>query len=279
MNESRPKISIITSVLNAAGTIQRELDSIARQSYEEWELIVIDGGSTDGTVEILQKNDHLITYWESKPDRGIYHAWNKALDHVTGDWICFLGADDYLWNGDVLSEMAPHLEAQLGSYRLVYGSLNLVDTNGSVVFRLGEPWSEAGPRFRENLSIPHSGILHHKSLFEIHGRFDESFKIAGDYEFLLRELKANDAYFVEGVAVAGMQERGRSDRPENAVATLKEVLRAQRKHGLVKTPNWLSLRLFRERVRWLLTLLLGPKAALAVVNAYRSLMGKPKLPR
>ncbi len=279
MNRTRPRISIITSVLNAASTIRRELESIEQQSYEDLELVIMDGGSADGTVEILREFDHLISYWESKPDRGIYHAWNKALEHITGDWICFLGADDYLWSSEALSQMVPHLEKALGKVRIVYGNLNIVDSNESVALTLGEPWYVAGPRFRHNLSIPHPGMFHHRSLFEQLGRFDESFKIAGDYEFLLRELLSNDARFVEGIVVVGMQERGESDLPENAVATLKEVLRAQHIHGITKVPNWLSLRLLKERIRWWLTILMNYRAALSVVNTYRRLMGRPKLPR
>jgi len=255
------------------------LESIEQQSYEDLELVIMDGGSADGTVEILREFDHLISYWESKPDRGIYHAWNKALEHITGDWICFLGADDYLWSSEALSQMVPHLEKALGKVRIVYGNLNIVDSNESVALTLGEPWNMAGPRFRHNLSIPHPGTFHHRSLFEQLGRFDESFRIAGDYEFLLRELLSNDARFVEGTVVVGMQERGQSDLPENAVVTLKEVLRAQHIHGITKVPNWLSLRLLKERIRWWLTILMNQRAALSVVNTYRRLIGRPKLPR
>ena len=92
----RPLISIVVSVFNGADTLQQCIDSVTDQTYPAVELIVIDGGSTDGTREILLRNASKLAYWVSEPDRGIYHAWNKALVHAQGDWISFLGADDYL---------------------------------------------------------------------------------------------------------------------------------------------------------------------------------------
>ena len=89
-----PRISVVIAVYNGAQTIQRALDSIFEQTYRDLEVVVIDGGSTDGTQAILEHNASQIAYWVSEPDRGVYNAWNKALDHVTGDWVCFLGADD-----------------------------------------------------------------------------------------------------------------------------------------------------------------------------------------
>ena len=94
-NKKYPLISIIVAVYNGEKTLQRCIDSVFSQTYPHKELIIIDGGSTDGTVDILQTNNDKITYWKSEPDNGIYQAWNKALDHAKSDWICFLGSDDY----------------------------------------------------------------------------------------------------------------------------------------------------------------------------------------
>ena len=80
-----PTITIVIAVFNGAKTLERAIESVARQTYPYKELIVMDGGSTDGTVEILKRYGATIKYWESKPDRGIYHAWNKALDHAEGE--------------------------------------------------------------------------------------------------------------------------------------------------------------------------------------------------
>ncbi len=86
MKEQNPLISVIMAVYNGADSVRRCIDSVSAQTYQNRELIIIDGGSQDGTTDILKKNNDKITYWESKKDRGIYHAWNKALKHARGEW-------------------------------------------------------------------------------------------------------------------------------------------------------------------------------------------------
>ena len=89
--EENPLLTIIVAVFNGAKTLERCIDSVVQQTWPYKELIIMDGGSTDGTVDLLKRYDSKIKYWESRPDRGIYHAWNKALDHAEGEWICFIG--------------------------------------------------------------------------------------------------------------------------------------------------------------------------------------------
>lgn len=96
-DEATPIVSIIVSVLNGKTTLQQCIDSVERQTYPNRELIVIDGGSRDGTLELLAENGGKISAWVSAPDRGIYNAWNKGLALAQGKWICFLGADDFFW--------------------------------------------------------------------------------------------------------------------------------------------------------------------------------------
>lgn len=176
-----PRISIIVATLNSANTIQRCIDSVAEQTYANKELIVMDGGSTDGTVEILRSNDSKIAYWESKSDRGLYHAWNKALDRVNGEWVCFLGADDQFAAADSLSTLVSKQEPHIN---FVSGRAVLVDEKDQVLKIEGVPWSwELMKRYQV---IAHPASLHRRSLFEEYGKFDETYKIAGDYDFLLR---------------------------------------------------------------------------------------------
>jgi glycosyltransferase involved in cell wall biosynthesis len=104
---SLPKVSIIIVTFNAAGLLQQCLNYIYKQTYPFLEIIVIDGGSKDGTVDILKANNDKIAFWKSEPDKGIYYAMNKALAHVTGEWVYFLGADDELFDkfSDLLREL------------------------------------------------------------------------------------------------------------------------------------------------------------------------------
>lgn len=232
MKDTRPLFSIIVAVYNGAKDLPRCLQSIENQTFANRQLVVMDGGSTDGTVEIINKNKHLIDYWKSESDRGLYHAWNKALEHAQGDWICFLGADDRLLGTDALERMAVPLKTAYPRYRVVYGKVDYVNERGLVLDTKGTPWNHARGNFFSEMTLPHQGVLHHRTLFEEHGCFDESFRIAGDYEFLLRELKTRDALFVPEVRFASMQVGGMSSSPKGAEACLKEFARAREKHGV-----------------------------------------------
>jgi hypothetical protein len=270
---SQPRVSIVVSVLNGAGTLQEALDSVAGQTYAARELIVIDGGSTDGTQEILQRNASKLAYWVSEPDRGIYDAWNKGLARARGDWICFLGADDYLWAPDTLERLAPVLERAYPPIRLVYGEVAVVNESGGKMLRAGEDWRSARGRFRQIMCLPHTGLMHHRSLFEAHGNFDESFRIGGDYEMLLRELRTGEALFVPGLVVAGMRHGGVSSDPAGSLTMLREFRRAQRKHGLPAGRHWLAA-FAKAHLRVWLWRLLGNRVAPHVFDFLRRTSGK-----
>ncbi len=228
--KNNPLITIIVAVLNGRETIRQCIESVNNQTYLYKELIIIDGGSTDGTVEILKNNDDKIAYWESKPDSGIYHAWNKALEHSRGDWICFLGADDYFWSKNVLTDLSPHLvNAADSGIKVVYGQAAKVDRNGRILKLIGKPWEKIRWLMPHGMPLSHTGLMHHRSLFKKHGLFDETFQIAGDYDLLLRELKNGEAIYVRDLIVAGWQVGGISDL--NFFLTHREIGRARRKNG------------------------------------------------
>ena len=228
--KNNPLITIIIAVLNSRETIRQCIESVNNQTYLYKELIIIDGGSTDGTVEILKNNDDKIAYWESSPDRGIYHAWNKALQYARGEWICFLGADDYFWSENVLTDLSPHLiKAADRGIHVVYGQAARVDRNGRIIKLVGKPWEKIRWLMPHGMPLPHTGLMHHRSLFEKHGLFDETFRIAGDYDLLLRELKNGEAHYVRDLIVAGWQAGGISDF--KFLFAHREMGRARRKNG------------------------------------------------
>ncbi len=136
-------VSIIISVFNGRATLQQCIDSIRQQTLANKELIVIDGGSQDGTVDLLRANAEWISYWESEPDRGIYHAWNKALAHAHGEWICFLGADDFLWDPTVLERTGVQLQKLPQDIRVAYGRIMLIGEDGEPTRSIGQPWEQA----------------------------------------------------------------------------------------------------------------------------------------
>jgi glycosyltransferase involved in cell wall biosynthesis len=176
------RVSVVVAVLNGAATLARCIDSVAAQGHRNCELIVMDAASTDGSVDIIRSNADKITHWESKPDRGIRHAWNKALAVATGEWISFLGADDYFAHETSLQRLvAAGLERRAD---IVCTRVALVDNDGKFQRIIGEPWD--WNRMKRFQRIGHHGMLHRKSLFRKYGEFSEEFTIVGDYEWLLR---------------------------------------------------------------------------------------------
>lgn len=229
--ENQPLISIIVAVKNGDKTLQRCIDSVCDQIYNHKELIVIDGNSTDKTMEIIKKNADHISYWESKKDSGVYQAWNNALDHACGEWICFLGSDDYFWNKDCLYRLRHFLDYATQKTRIVYGKVNVVSEKGDILYTIGKPWKIIRKKFYQINCLPHPGLMHHRSIFEEHGKFDESFMIAGDYELLLRVLLKSNALFIP-VTLVGMQHGGLSTIKENSIIGLIEMRKALRMHGI-----------------------------------------------
>lgn len=274
LNRGNPLISVIVSVLNGAKTLQKCLDSVAGQTHLARELIVIDGASTDGTLDILQGRASELAYWVSEPDGGIYHAWNKGLAHASGEWICFLGADDYFWAPDSLARLAPVLACAYPPVRVVYGQVALVNEGGVETQRVGEDWRSARKRFKDIMCLPHTGLMQHRSLFEAHGRFDETFRVGGDYEMLLRELRVGEALFAPGLVVAAMGHGGVSTDPAGSLRLMREFRRAQLKNGVpLPGTRWL-VAFAKARLRVWLWQLLGNRAAPYVFDLLRLASGK-----
>ena len=211
-----PQISVIIAAFQAVECLPRAIVSVLDQRYVNTELIVIDGGSDDGTVELLKSFGHKISAWRSESDLGIYDAWNKGVALARGQWIAFLGADDIFYPDSLACYQSfvvshPDLDYVSSRIRLVRAS------GGSRI--IGQPWSWAV--FRRYMNVAHVGSLHHQRLFEKHGRFDVKWKICGDYEFLLRSGEQLRAGFVDEVLV----EMAAGGISESSTRGISETLR------------------------------------------------------
>ncbi|NOS81149.1 MAG: glycosyltransferase [Nitrospira sp.] len=238
MGDTRAKRSRTSGFpLDCPYALTQEQSSSCKRQLIRRSLVVIDGGSKDGTVEILKQNSEKIRYWISEPDHGIYHALNKALGQSHGDWVCLLGADDYLWDSQVIEQKAPHLANAFPAVRVGYGQVALVNESGGALGSFGRPWSEMEPVFLtgEALNI-HQATFHHRSLFEARGKFVGSFRIAGDYELLLRELRENKVLHVPHLVTA-MQHGGVSSHPSSKATAIREIIQARRMHNLAPSFN------------------------------------------
>lgn len=275
MQQAAPLITIIISNLNGSETLQQCIDSVADQTYKNKELIIIDGDSRDGSVDLLKENDRKITYWISEIDKGIYNAWNKGLVKANGDWICFLGSDDYFWDVEVLQRLVQFLNCIPDDIRVAYGQEMLLTKNGETLYKVGKPWDQVKSKFHKYMSIPHVGLMHRRTFFERNGIFDESFLIAGDYELLLRELKSGDAAFIP-IIIAGSRQGGISCNSGNSFTLLREVRRAQLKNGFYMPSFVLLMAFIRLLIRKVVWYCFGECRARKLLDIWRSVIGLPK---
>lgn len=217
------KVSVLIAVYNGKKTIEKTITSYIKQSHQNKELIIIDGGSTDGTQDILRcYNDH-ITYWESEKDRGIYHAWNKALLHASGEWICFIGADDYWAYDEAINDLVSAGTQE--NVELVSGKVAIYNARNQLQREWGKPWN--WNNIKRYHCIAHPGMMHRRSCFERTGLYNEIYRIAGDYEFSLRLGKFTKATYLDKVFVC-MGGSGVSRSEVNK--TLLEVFNIQAGH-------------------------------------------------
>ncbi|MHA7099143.1 glycosyltransferase family 2 protein [Roseivirga pacifica] len=180
------KLSIITVCLNSEATIADTLKSVVNQDYSDYEHIVFDGGSTDGTIDILKSYKDKVRLIEGS-DSGIFDAMNQAISFASGDVIGILNSDDFYSNNGVLSKV---MEVFKNSHTAsVYGDLCYV--NRKDVTQISRYWKARSLNvnsFKYGWSIPHPTFFVKRELYDLYGKFDSSFKVSGDYELTLRFL-------------------------------------------------------------------------------------------
>ncbi len=177
-----PKITIVTVSFNAVEDIERTIQSVTNQNYSNIEYIIIDGSSTDGTVNILKKYDDKITYWVSEPDGGIYNAMNKAIDIANGEWVNFMNAGDTFVDEKVISNFVK--KASLNS-DICYGTRYLHKQN-EIVFQETEELKD----FYYRMPFGHQAAFVKKGLLKKY-KFDLSYKLSADYDFFIRCYREN----------------------------------------------------------------------------------------
>jgi len=208
-NQDLPLVTIIMAVYNAEDTLDVAIRSIINQSYKNIELIIIDGQSTDASIKIIQRYLSQISYFISEKDRGIYDAWNKAINSSKGSWICFLGADDQ-FKENAIEEYVTYIIQDPDSRNLDYISSMVALTNSSGTIReiVGSAWN--WQKYKRYMNVAHVGSFHSKKLFAEVGLYDLSYKIIADYELLLRKGPNLKAGFINKVT-ATMIVGGASD--------------------------------------------------------------------
>jgi glycosyltransferase involved in cell wall biosynthesis len=204
---SDKKISIITITLNAERYLEQTIASVVNQTHLNREYIIVDGGSTDGTLDIIKKYESEIDNWISEPDNGIADAMNKGIDLATGDYILFLHSDDYLVNSSVLERASEYL----GDRFDIFFFQVLHDIHGQNQVSSNRP---LGWLTNFKMGSCHQGQLCSRKLFQRIGKFDTSFKIDMDYDLILRAYRAGASCNSVNMPLAVMRLVGISSRTD-----------------------------------------------------------------
>lgn len=271
------KVTIILATFNCVKYIEQCLKSIVSQNYNNYELIVIDGGSNDGTLNIIKKYSNYIYYWISEKDRGLANAWNKAIDKSTGEWLYFIGGDDYLTDQNILNECAKLLIQCPNTTNIAYGNIILTTEDDKILYTQGKSWELSKGLFKTQMSIPHQGVFHRSKIFKDYGIFDENYKVAADYELIMRDLSNNDAFYLKNINVAYMRRGGLSTHSKNTFITLYEFAKVRKIHlGLMPDVFW-YLKIIKEIFRIIIIYILGKRIVGYILNLKLQFQKKPQV--
>lgn len=218
-----PQVSIVTAAYNACASIEKCLRSVADQTGVTCEHIVIDGGSTDGTAEILRDHAARLAYWCSEPDEGIADAMNKGLDHATGRWVAFIHADDCLAAPNVLALALDEIPegADIAAFPVLFGT--------EPGRKLVRP-RPIGRMTHLKMGMCHQGMLVRREIFQRVGVFDPCFKICMDYEHLIRALHCGVGVFTADDPVLSLMGDGGISSREDWPMLRRRFLEEKRIH-------------------------------------------------
>ena len=235
------KISIITVCYNSSSTIERTILSVANQTYNCIEYIIIDGNSKDNTLEIIKNHESKISKWISEPDKGLYDAMNKGIELATGDLIGILNSDDTFSSNTVIKDIVDFhtqniIEASVG---------NIIQHNeNGKILRIYSSKNWKPEKLKIGFMPPHPSIFFKRELFEKFGIYDLGFKIGGDYELITRFfLKNNITWKYSGITTTAMLLGGVSSSGAISYKLItKEIQKALLMNGMIFSPLKIKMR-------------------------------------
>ncbi len=225
----QPKVSIITIVYNAVDTLQKTIDSIASQTYSNIEYLIVDGGSGDGTLDVIKSNSKSISKWISEPDEGLYDAMNKGIDLATGDYLWFINSGDEIYEPTTLTKLFKSNPAA----DIYYGDTVMIDASGNVIGdrRLQPPTSLSWKDFRNGMLVSHQSILISTRIAEA---YNTKYQFSADFEWCLAALKEAKSVVNTQLTLSRFLDGGLTK--QNIVPGLKERFDIMRRYfGLAST--------------------------------------------
>ena len=228
-NGGKPLVSVITVVFNGEKHLERTIKSVINQTYERIEYIIIDGNSSDRTVEIIKKYDNVIDYWLSEEDNGIYDAFNKGLSFSTGDYIGFINSDDW-YEPDGIKMVIDELKPLPAIYS---GHMNLYSEEKHELMKLHKSRPD---RIFQTMRIAHPATFVSRQIFNQLGGFSLDYKIAGDYDFMLRAKLRGFEFIVVNQLISNMSLGGIS---RDRITVFNEERIIKNRNVGVKIKHWL----------------------------------------
>lgn len=222
MIKEKPLLSIITVVYNGEKYLEQTIKSVINQNISNLEYIIIDGGSSDGTIDIIKRYSDSISYWVSEPDSGIYDAINKGIKVSSGKYIGIINSDDW-YEQNALSQLAKKFDSEESD--IICGLLRLWDDNK--VMGIQGNTSD----FLVHGMISHPTCFVKKSVYDEIGVFNTKYKIAGDYDFMMRCLKKGSSFSFQEFVIANFRLSGVSN--QNAELRRIEFAEIQFKNDLI----------------------------------------------
>ncbi|WP_293912786.1 MULTISPECIES: glycosyltransferase family 2 protein [unclassified Sphingobacterium] len=226
------KISIITVCYNSEKTIRNTLESVASQTYDDLEYIVIDGGSSDSTLDIINTYTDKIAIIKSEKDKGLYDAINKGIACSTGDVVGIINSDDVFYNQDVVSDVAKIFRSSTDLDAII-GNIVQEDHTGRILRKyMSNTWQPS--KLKQGFMPPHPSIFMYRKLFDTYGGYSLDYKIGADYEliiryFLIHKIKWKySGLITHRMLVGGISSSGWSSYKRIS----KEIIKALKSNGL-----------------------------------------------
>ena len=239
-----PRVSIVVPSYNQAPYLEAALTSVFDQHYANIQLIVIDGGSTDGSLEIIQRHAARLAYWQSQPDAGQTDAINQGFARAEGKYLAWLNADDRLLP-EAVAEAVEFLEAH-PAVGLVYGDADFINGNGAVVGRFAARQTDYRRLLRGYVHVPQQAAFWRRSLWERVGPLDAEFYFAMDYDLWVRLAKVSEIRY-HARRWAQFRLHGDSKTMRDDMRAWPEMLKVQAREG-GRWLSWIRLRYWARRL-------------------------------
>lgn len=274
MKNSKPLISIITVVYNGEEYLEQTIKSVLNQSYKKIEYLIIDGGSTDGTISIIKKYESKIDYWVSEPDNGIFDAMNKGIAKTSGELINLLNADDFLEIETVERVVDKFLSVVKPC--IIYGHASALDDKNQVAAEL-----YSNLKYWRGMTINHQAMFVHRDVYDSVGLYNPDYRYAADYDFFIRTFQKNIPYLFLDKVIVNYRISGQSTgnpecvRESNLINKKYFGNSIKRQKFLIYNYIWQPLKF---NFRAFLYYTLGAKRARKFMDIYKRSIQKPKSP-